>query len=384
MIEARVDNVVKKCRKIFLILLFVTTSLFIIFNYVKNNTDILDINVSILKNENIKLEEEVLINFSSIVSIESVEESLDISPAESLSLKWLEGGKKLHIAPNKYWKNDTKYTLRIKGRRGILGTSFDRHLHFYTEDYPRITSISPSKGEKNVLIDIEDPIVVNFDKSLKDFNVKFVIDPKGEFVSQISKTGTSINILSKSGLQKGEKYNIEVYVKPVGSSIEYYQKIFESDFETKPEELKNWDKNLEIRLIQAKKYTNAKILEGKYIDVNLKSQIMAIIENGEIVDTYLISSGKNGMNTPEGSFKIENKALKPWSKKYNLFMPYWMAITSSGEYGIHELPEWPGGYKEGANHLGIPVSHGCVRLGVGSAERVYNWAEIGTPVIIHQ
>ena len=52
-------------------------------------------------------------------------------------------------------------------------------------------------------------------------------------------------------------------------------------------------------------------------------------------------------------------------------------------HGIHELPEWPSGYKEGEAHLGIPVSHGCVRLGVGPAETMYHWAPIGTIVFIH-
>ena len=59
-------------------------------------------------------------------------------------------------------------------------------------------------------------------------------------------------------------------------------------------------------------------------------------------------------------------------------MPFWMQFTGMG-HGIHELPEWPGGYKEGAAHLGIPVSHGCVRLGIGPAQTVYNWADKGTP-----
>ena len=91
-----------------------------------------------------------------------------------------------------------------------------------------------------------------------------------------------------------------------------------------------------------------------------------------------------GMETPQGQFSIYNKTPRAWSKTYALFMPFWMAFLPSGEMGIHELPEWPGGYKEGANHLGTPVSHGCVRLGVGDAKEVYDWAEIGTPIIIHE
>ena len=80
---------------------------------------------------------------------------------------------------------------------------------------------------------------------------------------------------------------------------------------------------------------------------------------------------------------VKNKIDRAFSKTYGLYMPFWMAFTYNG-YGIHELPEWPGGYKEGEDHLGIPVSHGCVRLGVNSAEQIYNWSEVGTPVIVQE
>ncbi len=106
-------------------------------------------------------------------------------------------------------------------------------------------------------------------------------------------------------------------------------------------------------------------------------------ENGKVLDAYLVSSGKRGMGTPIGEHAIYNKFPRAYSKAYGLYMPYWMAIVPDGKMGLHELPEWPGGYKEGANHLGTPVSHGCVRLGVGPAKIVYDWADIGTPVIVY-
>jgi lipoprotein-anchoring transpeptidase ErfK/SrfK len=135
---------------------------------------------------------------------------------------------------------------------------------------------------------------------------------------------------------------------------------------------------------EAKTYAQPQILTGKYIDISLKYQNMVIFEDGKALDAYQISSGMRGMGTPVGTFKIENKSPRAWSAGYGLWMPNWMAILPSGKIGIHELPVWPGGYQEGANHLGIPVSHGCVRLGVGAAKRVFDWAEIGTPVIVHQ
>jgi hypothetical protein len=121
---------------------------------------------------------------------------------------------------------------------------------------------------------------------------------------------------------------------------------------------------------------------GKYIDIDLTKQLLTIFEGISQIGQYVISSGKASMPTPTGTGTVANKDPRAWSNKYGLWMPYWMGI--GGDYGIHELPEWPGGYKEGENHLGTPVSHGCVRLGVGAAQTVYNWTEIGIPVYIHK
>lgn len=96
---------------------------------------------------------------------------------------------------------------------------------------------------------------------------------------------------------------------------------------------------------------------------------------------FKISSGKAGTATPKGNFKIDGKAPRAWSK-YGLWMPYWMSLKN-GYFGIHELPVWPNGVKEGESHLGVPVSHGCIRLGVGPAKFLYDWAPLGTPVKIY-
>lgn len=126
-----------------------------------------------------------------------------------------------------------------------------------------------------------------------------------------------------------------------------------------------------------------KIKLTKKIEINTgKEQKLYYFLDNVRLGEFKISSGKPSMLTPKGNFKIDGKALRAWSKKYGLFMPYWLSLKN-GYFGIHELPEWPNGMKEGENHLGTPVSHGCVRLGVGSAEFLYNWAPIGTVVKIY-
>jgi len=118
----------------------------------------------------------------------------------------------------------------------------------------------------------------------------------------------------------------------------------------------------------------------KRIEINTGAQGLDYFLGGVRLGTFLISSGKNN-STPLGHYSIINKHPKAWSP-YGLWMPFWMGL-GTGKFGLHELPIWPNGYREGEEHLGIPVSHGCVRLGIGSAEFLYNWAEVGTPVFIY-
>ncbi|PLX21939.1 hypothetical protein C0584_01215 [Candidatus Parcubacteria bacterium] len=119
----------------------------------------------------------------------------------------------------------------------------------------------------------------------------------------------------------------------------------------------------------------------KRIDISLYSQKLFYFLGGVMMYDYPVSSGLFD-TTPRGKFSIQNKHPKAWSS-YGLWMPYWMAITPDGRYGIHELPIWPSGYREGEDHLGAPASHGCVRVGTEAAEKIYNLTEVGTEVNIY-
>jgi hypothetical protein len=118
------------------------------------------------------------------------------------------------------------------------------------------------------------------------------------------------------------------------------------------------------------------------IMVNLKKQKLDYLVYGIVIKEFTVSSGKASMPTPKGTFKIINKSKKAWSNEYKLWMPYWLGLDH-GEFGIHELPVWPNGYREGANHLGVPVSHGCIRLGIGAAQYIYERVATGTQVVIN-
>lgn len=125
----------------------------------------------------------------------------------------------------------------------------------------------------------------------------------------------------------------------------------------------------------------------RYIDIDISEQRLRYYEAGVRLGEHVISTGKWSMPTPIGTHAIRNHILTAYSRPYDLYMDYWMAITPDGSYGIHALPYWKlagGGRKyEGEDHLGKRVSHGCIRQSMADAKKLFEWASVGTPVIVH-
>jgi len=371
-------------QKFILILTVIIAGVFGIVFSIKAYPEIFKTNVVLEKSKDIRPEESIVINFSYPVFIDDYNLDIKIIPSENYKLVWKDSNKKLEIVPKDFWQPQMQYEIFLPAGKNIMFSNIEKQkLFFSTEKYPQVIKVIPENGAKNVAIDIEDPIILNFTKSTADFSLKFMLNHTGKTFFETNFNRDEFKLMPKDDMKYDEKYILEAYAKYENAKDEDYKKIFESSFETILPPKIVWDKDKNIRLEQAKKYTTAKIKTGKYIDINLSAQVMSIFDEGKILDSYMVSSGKRGMDTPKMETKIYNKFPRAFSKAYGLFMPNWMALVPDGKYGIHELPEWPSGYKEGANHLGIPVSHGCVRLGVGSAKRVYDFAEVGTPVVIY-
>lgn len=127
--------------------------------------------------------------------------------------------------------------------------------------------------------------------------------------------------------------------------------------------------------------STSKVPLAKKILIKLSTQEMSQTLGGVVLAKYKVSTGRKGAATPPGDYKVMNKNPRAWSNHAKLWMPWWMQFSLSG-MGIHELPEWPNGRKEGENHLGTPASGGCVRLGVGPAKSMYDWTPVGTKISI--
>ncbi|MEI7674247.1 MAG: L,D-transpeptidase family protein [bacterium] len=118
----------------------------------------------------------------------------------------------------------------------------------------------------------------------------------------------------------------------------------------------------------------------KWIEVNVSTKRMYAYENANLVNSFLVSAGKSSTPTPIGQFHILSKFAVQTMVGADYVQPNvpWINYFKSGGYAIH------GNYWRPSSWFGnINSSHGCVGLQVGDAEWIYNWAPIGTPIIIH-
>jgi len=114
---------------------------------------------------------------------------------------------------------------------------------------------------------------------------------------------------------------------------------------------------------------------GKWIDINLATQGLVAYEGQRAVYWATVSTGLSRTPTPKGRFRIYRKLRSatmsgPGYRIPNV--PYVMDFY--GNYSMH------GTYWH--NNFGQPMSHGCVNLRTSDAQWLYNWAPVGTLVVI--
>ena len=135
------------------------------------------------------------------------------------------------------------------------------------------------------------------------------------------------------------------------------------------------------------------------VKIALGEQRAYFYKSGQLVGISQLSTGREGLNTPNGRFSIMEKDIDHVSNLYGDYvdaadnvvvpnvginkdpkppgthfkgapMPYYMRITGGG-VGMH------------AGYLpGYPASHGCIRMPEFMAENFFKSVSIGTPVTI--
>jgi hypothetical protein len=121
---------------------------------------------------------------------------------------------------------------------------------------------------------------------------------------------------------------------------------------------------------------------GRWIEVNLKDQTVAVYDSGQMVFATLIASGIEPFWTKPGLFQIYQKyEATPMRGSFE--------ADRSDAYYLEDVP-WTLYYDKaralhGAywhNGFGTPRSHGCVNMSVGDARWLFDWANEGDWVYV--
>lgn len=122
--------------------------------------------------------------------------------------------------------------------------------------------------------------------------------------------------------------------------------------------------------------------------INIPSRTLWVFSGDRLIQWFPVGVGRPGYMTPIGQFQVLRKVLNPgWEHPYmgagqvriapggnNPLGTRWIGFhrQGGGEYGMHGT--------DNPSSVGKFSSHGCVRLKVPDAEKLFELVEIGTPV----
>jgi L,D-transpeptidase catalytic domain len=99
------------------------------------------------------------------------------------------------------------------------------------------------------------------------------------------------------------------------------------------------------------------------VNIDKNTQRMTVAVDGETRYVWPVSTGRPGYETPNGTFKVNRLDADHQSQEWDgAPMPHTMFFDLRG-HAIHGFSD--------VKHLGLPVSHGCVRLAPANAATLF-------------
>jgi hypothetical protein len=109
------------------------------------------------------------------------------------------------------------------------------------------------------------------------------------------------------------------------------------------------------------------------IKLSTGAQRLYVVEGNKALLATPIGVGTSATPTPKGNFRVRNKVAtrrRQSSPGAGYPMPFWIEFHSAS-YGMH----W--GFVKP-----YPSTHGCIRMPLKSAKKVFNLVQVGTPINI--
>ena len=223
--------------------------------------------------------------------------------------------------------------------------------------------------EETCLDKIREPILKTVDEYIS--NEKYskgieYLDSQINFLPDDPKLQEKRDELEKLRLEHLEDYsqkNIDKATARTAPVMEYYKKLNE-DTINQFDITSNTNYLVFVNIAEQKTY----VYEGSKNDWTLDK-------------TFTCSTGIEGKETPVGVFTVQNRA--PWffSPKYGQGGKYYVQFM--GNYLFHSIPFDSDRTTVSDPTLGVPSSHGCIRLSVEDSKWLYDNVQNGSKIIIY-
>ncbi|NEE04118.1 L,D-transpeptidase [Phytoactinopolyspora halotolerans] len=127
--------------------------------------------------------------------------------------------------------------------------------------------------------------------------------------------------------------------------------------------------------------------EGRRIVYDITRQQVWLVEDGdEVVRTYPVSGSRDDELVPEGTYEVFSTSEDAISWDYESTMRYMVRFHrgENSNIGFHDIPVYDDSGKAAQTlaELGTPLSDGCVRQAPEDAEALWDFAPVGTEVVV--
>ncbi len=115
-----------------------------------------------------------------------------------------------------------------------------------------------------------------------------------------------------------------------------------------------------------------------------RQRVWLVEEGGEVAKTYLVS-GSIYDNLEPGTFEVYSRSTDAIGIDDSGTMKYFVRFTqgdSGAAIGFHDIPVLDGERIQGFDELGTPLSHGCIRQRRSDAIALWDFAPLGTTVVV--
>ncbi len=115
-----------------------------------------------------------------------------------------------------------------------------------------------------------------------------------------------------------------------------------------------------------------------------QQRVWLIGENGRVEHTHLVS-GSVYDNLEPGTYQVYSRSMNAIGIDDSGTMQYFVRFTqgpSGAAIGFHDIPVKDGARVQGVDELGTATSHGCIRQKRADAKLMWDFAALGTTVVV--